>query len=99
MYCFLSFFEVLVTVIVVNVLPVIVKNHRGCTGVITKILILFLFVEQGGLQRINRVASHPTLPVTVTAHEDRHLRFYDNRTGNKKPVNELVIGSGQWLIE
>ncbi|XP_062502124.1 striatin-like isoform X2 [Corticium candelabrum] len=39
--------------------------------------------EQGGLQRINRVASHPTLPVTVTAHEDRHLRFYDNRTGRQ----------------
>jgi striatin 1/3/4 len=39
--------------------------------------------DEIGLQRINRVASHPTLPVTITAHEDRHLRFFDNRTGNR----------------
>ena len=25
--------------------------------------------------------SHPTLPLTITAHEDRHIRFYDNTTG------------------
>lgn len=25
--------------------------------------------------------SHPTLPVTITAQEDRHIRFYDNNTG------------------
>ena len=32
-------------------------------------------------RQINRVISHPTLPLTVTAHEDRHIRFYDNHTG------------------
>ncbi|XP_068176865.1 striatin isoform X2 [Antennarius striatus] len=31
--------------------------------------------------KINRVLSHPTLPVTITAQEDRHIRFYDNNTG------------------
>lgn len=30
---------------------------------------------------ITCVRSHPTLPLTITAHEDRHIRFYDNKTG------------------
>ena len=25
--------------------------------------------------------SHPTLPVTITANEDRHIRFFDNNSG------------------
>ncbi|KAJ8046016.1 Striatin-3 [Holothuria leucospilota] len=32
--------------------------------------------------QINRVVSHPTLPITITAHEDRHIRFFDNTSGN-----------------
>uniref|UniRef100_H3CGL5 Striatin, calmodulin binding protein n=1 Tax=Tetraodon nigroviridis TaxID=99883 RepID=H3CGL5_TETNG len=31
--------------------------------------------------QVNRVLSHPTLPVTITAQDDRHIRFYDNNTG------------------
>ncbi|KAM9356162.1 striatin-3 isoform 2-T2 [Pholidichthys leucotaenia] len=31
---------------------------------------------------INKVVSHPTLPVTITAHEDRHIKFYDNKSGH-----------------
>lgn len=30
---------------------------------------------------INKVISHPTLPVVITAHEDRHIRFWDTNTG------------------
>ena len=30
---------------------------------------------------INTVLGHPILPITVTGHEDRHIRFYDNNTG------------------
>jgi len=30
---------------------------------------------------INKVLSHPTLALTITAHEDRHIRFYDNSSG------------------
>ncbi len=30
---------------------------------------------------ITKVISHPTLPLTITAHEDRHIRFFDNSTG------------------
>lgn len=33
--------------------------------------------------QINKVLSHPTLPITVTAQEDRHIRFFDNTTGNR----------------
>ncbi|XP_052894144.1 striatin-4 isoform X4 [Anopheles moucheti] len=33
-------------------------------------------------KHINKVISHPTLPVTITAHEDRHIRFWDNGTGS-----------------
>jgi len=31
---------------------------------------------------INAVLSHPALPLTITGHEDRHIRFYDNNTGS-----------------
>ncbi|XP_017772986.1 PREDICTED: striatin-3 isoform X2 [Nicrophorus vespilloides] len=37
---------------------------------------------------INRVVCHPTIPLTVTAHEDRHIRFWDNNTG--KMVHSMV---------
>ncbi|XP_053694575.1 striatin-4 isoform X2 [Sabethes cyaneus] len=33
-------------------------------------------------KHINKVVSHPTLPITITAHEDRHIRFWDNTTGS-----------------
>lgn len=39
-------------------------------------------------RQINCVVSHPTLPLTVTAHEDRHIRFFDNTTG--KMVHSMV---------
>ncbi|XP_064920207.1 striatin-3 isoform X4 [Columba livia] len=37
---------------------------------------------------INKVVSHPTLPVTITAHEDRHIKFFDNKTG--KTIHSMV---------
>lgn len=39
-------------------------------------------------KQINRVVSHPTLSLTITAHEDRHIRFWDNNTG--KMVHSMV---------
>lgn len=30
---------------------------------------------------INKVISHPTLPIVITAHEDRHIRFWDTNSG------------------
>uniref|UniRef100_A0AAY4EGZ0 Striatin n=1 Tax=Denticeps clupeoides TaxID=299321 RepID=A0AAY4EGZ0_9TELE len=38
-------------------------------------------VEPGSPCQINKVLSHPTLPITITAQEDRHIKFFDNNTG------------------
>uniref|UniRef100_A0A6Q2XHP3 Striatin n=1 Tax=Esox lucius TaxID=8010 RepID=A0A6Q2XHP3_ESOLU len=37
---------------------------------------------------INKVLSHPTLPITITAQEDRHIQFFDNNTG--KCIHSMV---------
>uniref|UniRef100_A0AAR2JY75 Striatin-3 n=1 Tax=Pygocentrus nattereri TaxID=42514 RepID=A0AAR2JY75_PYGNA len=34
------------------------------------------------------LVSHPTLPVTITAHEDRHIKFFDNKSG--KVIHAMV---------
>ena len=53
-------------------------------------------------QQINRVISHPTLPITITAHEDRHIRFFDNNTGMYTPyedrnlTNKIFQKLGYW---
>ncbi|XP_056647847.1 striatin-3 isoform X1 [Diorhabda sublineata] len=39
-------------------------------------------------RQINKIVCHPTLPLTITAHEDRHIRFWDNHTG--KMVHSMV---------
>ncbi|XP_058240866.1 striatin-like isoform X2 [Hemibagrus wyckioides] len=44
--------------------------------------------ESGASCQINKVLSHPTLPITITAQEDRHIKFYDNNTG--KPIHSMV---------
>ncbi|CAO0790592.1 unnamed protein product [Mucor circinelloides] len=31
--------------------------------------------------QINRIISHPTMPLIVSGHEDRHIRFYDLKSG------------------
>ncbi|XP_063658015.1 striatin-4 isoform X12 [Pan troglodytes] len=41
-----------------------------------------------GPTQINQVVSHPNQPLTITAHDDRGIRFLDNRTG--KPVHSMV---------
>ncbi|XP_039252174.2 striatin-3-like [Styela clava] len=37
---------------------------------------------------VNCVASHPTMPISISAHNDRHIRFYDNNSG--KPIHSMV---------
>ena len=44
----------------------------------------FLLTDNSPSTQINKVVSHPTLPLTVTAHEDRHIRFFDNNSGKYK---------------
>jgi len=48
--------------------------------------------ELSSHEQINRVVSHPTLPLTITAHEDHHLRFFDNNTGTLLSVLMLLVG-------
>ncbi|KAM6395773.1 striatin-4 [Rhynochetos jubatus] len=42
----------------------------------------------GGGSQINQVVSHPSQPLTITASDDRSIRFLDNRTG--KVVHSMV---------
>uniref|UniRef100_A0A8C2QCM4 Striatin-4 n=1 Tax=Cricetulus griseus TaxID=10029 RepID=A0A8C2QCM4_CRIGR len=41
-----------------------------------------------GPTQINQVVSHPNQPLSITAHDDRGIRFLDNRTG--KSVHSMV---------
>ncbi|KAL2095572.1 hypothetical protein ACEWY4_007720 [Coilia grayii] len=41
-----------------------------------------------GSELINRVVSHPLQPISITAHENRTIRFLDNNTG--KVVHSMV---------
>ncbi|XP_027576176.1 striatin-3 isoform X3 [Pipra filicauda] len=54
-------------------------------------VVMFSSQIESGVQsnnHINKVVSHPTLPVTITAHEDRHIKFFDNKTG--KMIHSMV---------
>ncbi len=46
----------------------------------------FHFQDGADVGPITKVVSHPTLPLTITAHEDRHIRFFDNSTGKQTHV-------------
>jgi len=41
-----------------------------------------------GIPGINKMICHPTLSLTITAHEDREIRFWDNSTG--KMIHAMV---------
>lgn len=40
-----------------------------------------LRAEEGEAGAVLALTSHPTLPLAVTAHRDKHLRYYDTQTG------------------
>ncbi|XP_061536169.1 striatin-like isoform X1 [Phycodurus eques] len=65
-------------------------GHVGVFNMETQQLVLKM--ESTGLPdaacQINKVLSHPTLPISITAQEDRHIRFFDNNTG--KLVHSMV---------
>lgn len=44
-------------------------------------LSFFPIFRSAGSELINRVVSHPSEPVSITAHENRTIRFLDNKTG------------------
>nr|XP_012302037.1 striatin-4 isoform X4 [Aotus nancymaae] len=45
-----------------------------------------------GPTQINQVVSHPNQPLTITAHDDRGIRFLDNRTGEAQPLVLQRVG-------
>uniref|UniRef100_A0A674A497 Striatin-3 n=1 Tax=Salmo trutta TaxID=8032 RepID=A0A674A497_SALTR len=47
-----------------------------------------VFAALPAANHINKVVSHPTLPVTITAHEDRDIKFFDNKSG--KVIHAMV---------
>ncbi|XP_031417694.1 striatin isoform X3 [Clupea harengus] len=68
------------------------SNQIGIFNLETQQLLLKLDTETPAEKdissHINKVLSHPTLPITITAQEDRHIRFYDNNTG--KLIHSMV---------
>ncbi|NWT17622.1 STRN4 protein, partial [Vireo altiloquus] len=39
-------------------------------------------VPTGGSAQVNQVVTHPSQPLTITASDDRAIRYLDNRTGH-----------------
>uniref|UniRef100_A0A7N6F5P3 Striatin n=1 Tax=Anabas testudineus TaxID=64144 RepID=A0A7N6F5P3_ANATE len=70
-------------------------GHIGLFSMETQQLVLnanvvlsSLFPRTESPCKINKVLSHPTLPITITAQEDRHIQFFDNNTG--KLIHSMV---------
>uniref|UniRef100_I3JI38 Striatin n=1 Tax=Oreochromis niloticus TaxID=8128 RepID=I3JI38_ORENI len=64
-------------------------GHIGLFNMETQQLVLIL--QSAGPParcKINKVLSHPTLPISITAQEDRHIQFFDNNTG--KLIHSMV---------
>ncbi|KAF3842287.1 hypothetical protein F7725_024238 [Dissostichus mawsoni] len=66
------------------------NGEIGLFNMETRQLVLSLEsnLEPGTPCRINKVLSHPTLPITITAEEDRHIKFFDNNSG--KMIHSMV---------
>ena len=45
--------------------------------------------EEGTSTQINALASHPTMPLLITGHEDKYIRIFDISTG--KPSRETWV--------
>ncbi|XP_012266954.1 striatin-4 [Athalia rosae] len=58
----------------------VVAYERVCAVFDTETAAIVARLEVNGVKGVNRVVAHPTLPLVVAAHEDRHLRFYDHRS-------------------
>nr|CAB3266665.1 striatin-3 [Phallusia mammillata] len=47
-----------------------------------------VILSENDTGRVNAVATHPTMPITMTAHDDRHIKFFDNSSG--KLIHSMV---------
>ena len=48
---------------------------------ITLTSLLLFMTDNTQATQINKIRCHPTLPIAVTAHEDKYLRFFDLSSG------------------
>ncbi|XP_031770932.1 striatin-3 isoform X3 [Apis florea] len=58
----------------------VVAYDRACVVFDTETGESVARLEANETKGVNRVVAHPTLPLVVAAHEDRHIRFYDHRS-------------------
>jgi striatin 1/3/4 len=72
------------------------SNSRATSHMVRSRLICSLWLTKGSCRtdgtpatQINSVATHPTLPILVTAHEDRYIRIFDTNTGSSSPFARL----------
>lgn len=48
---------------------------------ILSVRIRLIIGSDGGLSQANSIVSHPTMPLLITAHEDKYISVYDINTG------------------
>lgn len=58
----------------------VVAYEGACVVFDTETGAIVARLEANETKGVNRVVAHPTLPLVVAAHEDRHIRFYDHRS-------------------
>lgn len=52
----------------------------------------YLMIADGTSKtQINKVVCHPTLPIVVSAHEDKYIRFYDSNTGKRRTLASWIF--------
>lgn len=75
------------------------NRYEVCDGFLRTVNSVILFSPSSALSgsnHINKVVSHPTLPVTITAHEDRHIKFFDNKSGQSAATPQLCPSLQTW---
>lgn len=43
--------------------------------------VLHAYADETAIAQVNSMVSHPTMPLLVTGHEDKHIRIFDINTG------------------
>lgn len=72
------------------------RQRQGCERMVPQFSpdVPFSLLFLPGPTQINQVVSHPNQPLTITAHDDRGIRFLDNRTGEALPAPPLTVLMG-----
>jgi len=47
--------------------------------------------------RVNRILSHPSQPIIITAHDDRKIRYFDSNSGEKKKMISLTCSTAIFI--